>query len=245
VNTTTLRQLDLAARRRGELNRERSRLAAARARSRRPTPSERPASGRCSHRSAPGRSGRSPPHIPDAFVRLAAPANAAFECLASKTRRHSTASKADPIGVCAPVSARCWSQPATCVKSAVARNRVRASAHRTAADQGRRPARRTRREDHRSTRVQARTNPGSKSNALTLTLSAHKSKPSALALPAPRRVHAPPPQRSPSRAAGTVARPPRLSTRGVMGANGAATRRFTCRPQCQAGHRRDPFERRG
>ena len=60
-----------------QARRVQSRIAVALAGSRCPTPSERPASGRCSDRGAPGRSERSRRHVPDAIVRLAGPADAA------------------------------------------------------------------------------------------------------------------------------------------------------------------------
>ena len=75
----------------------RSRIAAALAGSRCATPSERPASGRCSGQGARGRSERSAPRVPDAIVRLAGPADAAFRLsgVQDASPRHGRRSRSD------------------------------------------------------------------------------------------------------------------------------------------------------
>src|SRR5450755_3652869 len=60
---------------------------------------------------------RPPPRVPDAILRLAGPADAAFQM--SRARPAHTARKAKPIrsGIYAPSAARSWSQSATWLKS--------------------------------------------------------------------------------------------------------------------------------
>jgi hypothetical protein len=216
----------------------RSRIAAALAGSRCATPSERPASGRCSGRGAPGRSKRSAPRVHDAIVRLAGPADAAFRLsgVQDASPRHGRGSRSD-WGSMARFAARSWSQSATCVKSAVPRYRATRQhiAHRRV--RGRAADRRPRRRGHRSTRGQARTN-----QARNRTLRRQLCQPTSPSPQHSRSRHrrrsgeTPPPRSSQSRRRDGCAGS-ELSTTRVLGANGAARRKFTLRPRCQATQR--------
>ena len=85
----------------------------------------------------------------------------------------------------------------------------------------------------------------SKSNALTLTLSVHKSKPSALAGTGTGGEAASRRRAPPSRTAATVVGPSGLATRGVIGANRAARRKFNVALGAEPRADVTPFERRG
>jgi hypothetical protein len=138
----------------------RSWIAAALAGSRCPTPSERPASGRCSDRGAPGRFERSPSRVPAAIVGRAG----ACRCRISsvwRARHVCTERQAKPSrsGIRAPVCASLSEPVGELGETAVPRDRDTRQHIAQRRITGRPADRRPRRRDHRLTRVQAGTNP--------------------------------------------------------------------------------------
>jgi hypothetical protein len=180
----------------------------------------------------PARSQRPSPGVPDAILRLAGPADAVFDCLVCETRLHSTESEADPTGDLCPV---CGSllEPVADLGEIVGYGVIEtrgSTSHSRASRAGQRgPAnRRARRRDHlarRELKHPLRVRLGL--TAATLTLLVRECKPSAFALPRQ-------PLRRDCRASS------KLSTCGVVGANGADRGTFALRTGRQATQRRGP-----
>jgi hypothetical protein len=163
-----------------------------------------------------------------------------LKCLACKTRLHGTESQADPIGDLCPV---CGSllEPVGDLGEIVGYRLIEArgsTSHGGASGAGELMAASARSSLDASSSTHEL---GSKSKAATLILSAHKSKPLALALPA----------RATARRDAAAALPPqprrrecrasyKLSTTGVIGADGGAIREFARRLRRQATHRHEP-----
>ena len=148
-----------AARRRGELTRDRGSRRLSAAIDARRRLNTRPADRHPDQRT-PARSERPPPRVPDAIVRLARPVVPHVECVACKTRLHNTESQSrSDRGLC-PV---CGSllEPVGNLSEIVRvpRSRVMRRLVAPRRIRGRAADRRRGRRDHRLTRAQARTSP--------------------------------------------------------------------------------------
>ena len=167
-----------------------------------------------------------------------------FECLACNTRLHATASQAEAIRDLCCLRLPFRSQSATRVTPGIAHSR-HAAPHRTAAPPvaGQRVARRVggiiARREFKHARIRFEIERFAAHSVRPPSPSAQHSCPS-ISDAAVRHLRA-----SPSRPRRDCRPSSRLSTRGVIGANGATKQKFTLRARRQATHRLTPFDRRG